>query len=259
MAKIMSIANQKGGVGKTTTAVNLSASLASADFRVLLIDMDPQANATSGLGILPSKLQLSIYDVLMNDEKIEDVILPTEIANLWIVPSKIDLTAAELELVSIISRETQLKKKIMNIEQAYDFILVDCPPSLGLLTINAIVASHSILIPLQCEYYALEGLSKLLSTIDLIKENLNRSLTIEGIILTMYDPRNNLSKEVENEVKEYFKELVFTTKIPRNVKLSEAPSYGQPIIIYDAKCKGSESYIELAKELLSKYEKESIG
>jgi chromosome partitioning protein len=259
MAKIMSIANQKGGVGKTTTAVNLSASLASADFRVLLIDMDPQANATSGLGILPSKLQLSIYDVLMNDLKIEDVILPTEIANLWITPSKIDLTAAELELVSIISRETQLKKKIKNIEQSYDFILVDCPPSLGLLTINAIVASHSILIPLQCEYYALEGLSKLLSTIDLIKENLNRSLTIEGIILTMYDPRNNLSKEVENEVKEYFKELVFATKIPRNVKLSEAPSYGQPIIIYDAKCKGAESYIELAKELLSKYEKESIG
>lgn len=259
MAKIMSIANQKGGVGKTTTAVNLSASLASADFRVLLIDMDPQANATSGLGILPSKLQLSIYDVLMNDVKIEDVILPTEIANLWITPSKIDLTAAELELVSIISRETQLKKKIKNIEQSYDFILVDCPPSLGLLTINAIVASHSILIPLQCEYYALEGLSKLLSTIDLIKENLNRSLTIEGIILTMYDPRNNLSKEVENEVKEYFKELVFATKIPRNVKLSEAPSYGQPIIIYDAKCKGAESYIELAKELLSKYEKESIG
>lgn len=258
MAKIMSITNQKGGVGKTTTAVNLSASLASADFRVLLIDMDPQANATSGLGILPSKLQLSIYDVLMNNVNMEDVILPTEIANLWITPSKIDLTAAELELVSIISRETQLKKKINSIEHLYDFILIDCPPSLGLLTINAMVASHSILIPLQCEYYALEGLSKLLSTVELIKENLNKTITIEGIILTMYDPRNNLSKEVENEVKEYFKDLVFATKIPRNVKLSEAPSYGQPIIIYDAKCKGAESYIELAKELLSKYEKESI-
>ena len=258
MAKIMSITNQKGGVGKTTTAVNLSASLASADFRVLLVDMDPQANATSGLGILPSKLQLSIYDVLMNNVNVEDVILPTEIANLWITPSKIDLTAAELELVSIISRETQLKKKINSIEHLYDFILIDCPPSLGLLTINAMVASHSILIPLQCEYYALEGLSKLLSTVELIKENLNKTITIEGIILTMYDPRNNLSKEVENEVKEYFKDLVFATKIPRNVKLSEAPSYGQPIIIYDAKCKGAESYIELAKELLSKYEKESI-
>jgi len=254
----MSITNQKGGVGKTTTAVNLSASLASADFRVLLVDMDPQANATSGLGILPSKLQLSIYDVLMNNVNVEDVILPTEIANLWITPSKIDLTAAELELVSIISRETQLKKKINSIEHLYDFILIDCPPSLGLLTINAMVASHSILIPLQCEYYALEGLSKLLSTVELIKENLNKTITIEGIILTMYDPRNNLSKEVENEVKEYFKDLVFATKIPRNVKLSEAPSYGQPIIIYDAKCKGAESYIELAKELLSKYEKESI-
>jgi chromosome partitioning protein len=259
MAKIMSIANQKGGVGKTTTAVNLSACLASADFKVLLIDMDPQANATSGLGILPSRLKLSIYDVLMNDFDMKEIVISTEIANLWIAPSKIDLTAAELELVSIISRETQLKKKIKDVEPFYDFILIDCPPSLGLLTINAMVASHSMLIPLQCEYYALEGLSKLLSTIDLIKDNLNKELTIEGIVLTMYDPRNNLSREVENEVKEYFKELVFNTKIPRNVRLSEAPSYGQPIITYDVKCKGAESYIELAKELLGKYEKETIG
>jgi chromosome partitioning protein len=259
MAKIMSIANQKGGVGKTTTAVNLSACLASADFKVLLIDMDPQANATSGLGILPSKLELSIYDVLMNDFDMKEIVVSTEIANLWIAPSKIDLTAAELELVSIISRETQLKKRIQDVEPFYDFILIDCPPSLGLLTINAMVASHSMLIPLQCEYYALEGLSKLLSTIELIKDNLNKELTIEGIVLTMYDPRNNLSKEVENEVKEYFKELVFNTKIPRNVKLSEAPSYGQPIITYDMKCRGAESYIELAKELLGKYEKEAIG
>jgi chromosome partitioning protein len=259
MAKIMSIANQKGGVGKTTTAVNLSACLASADFKVLLIDMDPQANATSGLGILSSKLQSSIYDVLMNDVDIKDIIVASEVANLWIAPSKIDLTAAELELVSIMSRETQLKKKIKGVEALYDFILIDCPPSLGLLTINAMVASQSLLIPLQCEYYALEGLSKLLSTIDLIKDNLNKELSIEGIILTMYDPRNNLSKEVENEVKEYFKELVFCTKIPRNVKLSEAPSYGQPIITYDMKCKGAECYIELAKELLGKYEKETIG
>ena len=255
MAKIMSIANQKGGVGKTTTAVNLSACLASADFKVLLIDMDPQANATSGLGILPSKLELSIYDVLMNDFDMKEIVVSTEIANLWIAPSKIDLTAAELELVSIISRETQLKKRIQDVEPFYDFILIDCPPSLGLLTINAMVASHSMLIPLQCEYYALEGLSKLLSTIELIKDNLNKELTIEGIVLTMYDPRNNLSKEV----KEYFKELVFNTKIPRNVKLSEAPSYGQPIITYDMKCRGAESYIELAKELLGKYEKEAIG
>ncbi|MDY6820055.1 MAG: AAA family ATPase [Deferribacterota bacterium] len=259
MIKTLSITNQKGGVGKTTTAVNLAACLSSADFKILLIDMDPQANATSGLGLLSSNITYSIYDVLMNDVNIEDVIQKVDFEKLDIAPSKIDLTAAELELVSIISRENQLKKKINNIKNKYDFIIIDCPPSLGLLTINALVASDSVLIPLQCEYYALEGLSKLLSTIDLVKEDLNSNLSIEGILLTMYDPRNNLSKEVEKEAKNYFGNLVFNTKIPRNVKLSEAPSYGQPIIIYDATCKGAESYVEFVKEFLARYEKETIG
>lgn len=255
----MSIANQKGGVGKTTTSVNLSAALSAADLKILLVDIDPQANATSGLGINPSTLDRSIYDVLIDDISINDIITKTNIANLWLAPSKIDLTAAELELVSILSRESKLKKKLDEILSSYDFIIIDCPPSLGLLTVNALVASKSVLIPLQCEYYALEGLTKLLSTIDLIKENLNKNLYIEGIVLTMYDARNNLSKEIVSEVKEYFNDLVFHSVIPRNVRLSEAPSYGQSIITYDIKSKGAESYIELAKEILKRYEKEVIG
>jgi chromosome partitioning protein len=237
----------------------LSAALSAADLKILLVDIDPQANATSGLGINPSTLDRSIYDVLIDDISINDIITKTNIANLWLAPSKIDLTAAELELVSILSRESKLKKKLDEILSSYDFIIIDCPPSLGLLTVNALVASKSVLIPLQCEYYALEGLTKLLSTIDLIKENLNKNLYIEGIVLTMYDARNNLSKEIVSEVKEYFNDLVFHSVIPRNVRLSEAPSYGQSIITYDIKSKGAESYIELAKEILKRYEKEVIG
>ena len=252
MRKVLAVANQKGGVGKTTTAVNLAAAMAFAEAKVLLIDMDPQANATTGTGIIPSELKSSIYDVIINDMKIDDIIVESNIANLWVVPSKIDLTGAELELVSLFSRESILKKSISGISQDYDLVIIDCPPSLGLLTVNALVAANSVLIPLQCEYYALEGLTKLLKTIELIKENLNIGLSLEGILLTMYDKRNNLSREVEDQVKEYFGDKVFKTIIPRNIRLSEAPSYGQSVIIYDIKSKGAESYIAFAREMLQR-------
>ncbi|ADC49640.1 MULTISPECIES: ParA family protein [Alkalihalophilus] len=251
MAKVIAVANQKGGVGKTTTAVNLSACLAYIGKRVLLVDIDPQGNATSGVGVEKGDVDECVYDILVEDVEAVSVIKKTSVENLDVLPSTIQLSGAEIELVPTISREVRLKRALQTVSKNYDYIFIDCPPSLGLLTINALTASDSVLIPVQCEYYALEGLSQLLNTVRLVQKHLNTELAIEGVLLTMLDARTNLGIQVIEEVKKYFREKVFDTIIPRNVRLGEAPSHGQPIIIYDAKSRGAQVYVDLAKEVVS--------
>ena len=254
MGKVISIANQKGGVGKTTTAINLSAILAKKGKKVLLIDADPQGNATSGVG-LEKELEYSTYDVLVDEDiEMKDVIKKTHYKNLYVCPSTINLAGAEVELVSMMSREQRLKNKIDEIIDNYDYIIIDCPPSLGLITLNAFTASNTVLIPLQYEYYALEGLGQLMNTIELVKKHLNKNLDVEGALLTMYDIRTNLANQVVKEVKRFFGDKVYKTVIPRNVKLSEAPSYGMPITEYDARSKGAKCYDKFVKELLKNNE-----
>ncbi|RST70995.1 ParA family protein [Siminovitchia acidinfaciens] len=249
MGKIISIANQKGGVGKTTTSINLGACLAYIGKKVLIVDIDPQGNATSGAGIDKGDVNECVYDVLVDDTDIKQVIQETAVENLSVVPSTIQLAGAEIELVPTISREVRLKRALDEVRDQYDFILIDCPPSLGLLTINSLTASDSVLIPVQCEYYALEGLSQLLNTVRLVQKHLNQDLMIEGVLLTMLDARTNLGLQVIQEVKKYFQNKVYQTVIPRNIRLSEAPSHGQPIIIYDPRSRGAEVYLDLAKEV----------
>ena len=249
MAKIIAVVNQKGGVGKTTTTVNLSAALAKKGKKVLLIDEDPQGNATSGVGV--NKMQeKSIYDVIINETEMEETIVQSSVKKLWVCPSNINLAGAEVELVPMMARENKLKVKLDLIKDKFDYILIDCPPSLGLLTINALTAADSIIIPIQCEYYALEGVGQLMNTVNLIKQQLNKDLYIEGVVLTMNDARTNLSNQVVSEVKKYFKDNVYKTVIPRNVKLSEAPSYGMPITTYAPLSKGARCYEKLAGEVI---------
>ena len=255
MGKIVSIANQKGGVGKTTTAVNLSTVLAKKGKKVLLIDADPQGNATSGIGINKDQ-KFSVYDILIEDIEVINTLQKTKIKNLDLCPSNINLAGAEVQLVEIENRERRMKEKLEKIKDNYDYIIIDCPPSLGLVTINAFTASDSVLIPIQCEYYALEGLGQLINTINLVRKTTNKSLQVEGALLTMYDSRTNLSNQVVNEVKKYFGNKVYKNIIPRNVRLSEAPSYGMPITVYDSRSKGAKAYEKFTREFLKKNEEE---
>ena len=250
MGKIISVANQKGGVGKTTTAINLSASIAISGKKVLLIDMDPQANASSGLGIEADSR--GIYELLLGEASQEEVICSTEIETLKIIPSRVDLTGAEIELVSKESREKVLKSALNGVREEFEFVVIDCPPSLGLLTLNALAVSNSVLIPMQCEYYSLQGLSHLLKTLKLVKKSINPDLLVEGILLTMYDGRTLLAAQVKDQVQKYFSDFLLKTVIPRNVRLSEAPSHGKPIMLYAGRSRGADSYVELAKEIISR-------
>ncbi|MBD3629108.1 MULTISPECIES: ParA family protein [Cyclobacterium] len=252
MGKVIAIANQKGGVGKTTTAMNLAASLAVLEYKTLVIDADPQANTTSGLGYDPKSIDTSIYECMVNENEIEEIIISTEIDHLDLVPSHIDLVGAEVEMVNLENREEKMRAVISKVRERYDFIIIDCSPSLGLITINALTAANSVIIPVQCEYFALEGLGKLLNTIKIIQTRLNQDLEIEGILLTMYDVRLRLSNQVVDEVKMHFKNMTFETIIPRNVKLSESPSFGMPVVAFDATGKGAVAYLNLANEIATK-------
>jgi len=253
VVKVICVFNQKGGVGKTTTNINLCSYLAMNGYRVLAIDIDPQGNTTSGLGFDKRALDSSMYDVLTSDTPLKEVIRKCEVVeNFYIAPSTMQLAAAEVELINTKNRETIFKRKLEELGEEYDYIFIDCPPSLGILTINALTAAHSVLIPIQCEFYALEGVSQLVNTVQLIKKSLNKSLEIEGVVMSMYDARTKLSNEVVNEVKKYFKEKVYDTTIPRNIRLAESPSFGLPIMLYDDKCKGAEAFEELANEFLKR-------
>lgn len=251
--KVICVFNQKGGVGKTTTNINLCSYLAMNGYRVLAIDIDPQGNTTSGLGFDKRELEFSMYDVLISDKPLKEVIKKCEVVeNFHIAPSTMQLAAAEVELINAPHRETIFKRKLQELGDEYDYIFIDCPPSLGILTINALTAAHSVLIPIQCEFYALEGVSQLVNTIQLIKKSLNKTLEIEGVVMSMYDARTKLSNEVVSEVKKYFKEKVYNTTIPRNIRLAESPSFGLPIMLYDDKCKGAEAFEDLANEFLKR-------